>query len=48
MLLNLMAHNAMLASGLVNLEEEARLLIVVVLLDQSVPGERIGDEVRVV
>jgi hypothetical protein len=45
-LLNLVAHDTLLAGGLVNFQEEAGLLIVVVLLDQPVPGKSVGDEVR--
>jgi hypothetical protein len=45
-LLNLVAHDALLAGGLVKLEEEACLLITVMFFNQPVPGERVGDEVR--
>jgi hypothetical protein len=45
-LLNLLAHNALLASGFVDFEEEAGLLIAMMLLYQSVPSEGVNNKVR--
>jgi hypothetical protein len=45
-LLNLVAHDALLAGGLVNKYEKAPLLIAMMFFNQPVPGERVGDEVR--
>ena len=44
-LLDLMAHDALLAGCLVNLEEETGFFIVVVFFYQAVPGESVGDEI---
>lgn len=44
-LLHLVAHDALLAGGLINFQEEAGLLIVVVFLDQPVPGESVGNKI---
>ena len=47
-LLDLVAHDALLAGGLIDGQEEARFLVVVVFLYQPMPSESVRDKVMVI
>ena len=48
MLLYLLAHDALLAGCLVDFEKQSSLLIPMVLLNQSMPGEGVSNKIRII